>query len=1176
MNIDKLFSKSINRYIEGVIKADDETNLRLEIDEYVLTNEIAKQLEDFFDSYKELEGINGVWLSGFFGCGKSHLLKILAYILENRSIDGTPAVDLFLPKCADNEFLRGDLKRIADIPSKSVLFNIDQKADAINKKETDALLSVFIKVFDEMCGYYGKQGHIAQFERHLDSRGLYEKFKQNYKNIAGIDWEKGREQAILESGNINKAYIGVVGAEGYAKEIGSQSQSKGIIDKYRDEYKVSIEDFANLVNDYINSQNKPNFRLNFFVDEVGQYIGGDIKLMLNLQTIAESLATKCKGKAWIIVTAQEELGDIIGEMSRQQGHDFSKIQARFRLRIKLTSSDVDEVIQKRLLAKNEEGIENLSSLYHKEVNNFKTLFDFTDGATTYQNYKDRDHFISCYPFVPYQYALFQTAIRSLSEHNAFEGRHSSVGERSILAVFQQVVIDIAKRKLGEIATFDQMFEGIRSTIKAQNLQSILLAEDHLNKEFAIRLLKALFLVKYVKGFNATVRNLCVLMTDSFGQNIPALKKQVEEALNLLEQQTYIQRSGDLYEFLTSEEKDIEQEIKNTEIDETDLSGNLVKLIFDNILKTAKIRSDDGIRDYKFSRKLDENLSGRDFELTINVITPLHKNHSEIDRFRAQSMGISDLIVVMPADDRFVKDLIMHQRTEKYYRQNVNITQKESAKRILSEKMSQNHQHWNRIHERVHNLLGKSKMFVNGEELDIGGESPETRMTKGFQELINRVYTQRKMLKSIMYTEKDISTFLQKADDVLFAHDSKLDEPEQEIIASVKANDKTGLKTTIKTLSEKFEQKPYGWPLIAIQVMLAKLYAKGKVEFRLEGNLLEDSSVERALLNTHGFDRAVINPQIDFTQKQVRQLKEFYEDFFNSPPNSNEPKALGMETATAFDELNSKIDVLMAQKAQYPFLSELQPLANLVKELRNKPYSFYLTDLEPSTEKLLDNKEELLDPIRNFMGGQLKKIYDEAQQFLITQHPNFSDLESSDIEALKKAIGGSDCFKGKTMQEAKSLIDSLNSQIKNALQEEIKKATQALTSMRSKLTGMEEFKALKPDQQRELTEDFDSFDQGLEQQKIISGIRDAIYRFENENFPRILGKLSSMSQPSVYDKGQKTDGEIKEAPAKCIPVRTITPSFDGVWLKDESDVEQYIAAFKKALMDAINKGNRIQI
>ena len=100
MELRDIFEKPVDRPIEGVIKADDDASLQLEVEEYVLTNEVEKRLENFLDAYKNYEGANGVWVSGFFGSGKSHLLKILAMLMENREVEGKAVLDLFLPKCA--------------------------------------------------------------------------------------------------------------------------------------------------------------------------------------------------------------------------------------------------------------------------------------------------------------------------------------------------------------------------------------------------------------------------------------------------------------------------------------------------------------------------------------------------------------------------------------------------------------------------------------------------------------------------------------------------------------------------------------------------------------------------------------------------------------------------------------------------------------------------------------------------------------------------------------------------------------------------------------------------------------------------------------------------------------------------------------------------------------------
>lgn len=1182
MTLKTIFNKPVDRPIEGVIKADDEASLRLEIEEYVLTNEVEKRLESFLDAYNNYEGANGVWVSGFFGSGKSHLLKMLALLLENRQIDGASALDLFLPKCGDNKILRGDLKRAVAIPSKSILFNIDQKADVISKTQIDALLAVFVKVFDEMCGYYGKQGHIAQFERDLDSRGLYEQFKSAYESTAGRTWQKGREQALLEAKNIARAYAQATG--------GDEASAMGILDKYRSQYRVSIEDFAEQVHAYIERQS-PDFRLNFFVDEVGQYIAENVKLMTNLQTIAESLATKCRGRAWVIVTAQEDMGTVVGEMGKQQGNDFSKIQARFANRMKLTSADVAEVIQKRLLTKNEEGIRLLSDIYHAQSNNFKTLFDFADGSQTYRNYRDREHFIQSYPFIPYQFALFQSVIQNLSQHSAFEGKHSSVGERSMLGVFQQVAILIGNHEIGQLATFDLMFEGIRTALKSNIQRAIIQAENHLDGPFAIRLLKTLFLVKYVKEFKPTLRNLCVLMLDGFNQDLPALRKQVEEALSLLEQQTYVQRNGELYEYLTDEEKDIEQEIKNTEVESSDVADELEKIVFDHVIKQRKIRYDENGQDYPFSRKLDDRLHGREYELAIHVISPFHENAESESILRMQSMGRDELLILMPADERLVRDILMYKRTEKYIRQNISITQQEAVKRILTDKGFQNRERYAELQQRVQSLMGKAKLFVAGADIEIGSEDAQTRVLRGFHELISRAYPNLRMLRGITYTENDIAKCLKHSQQGLFGNDAtSLAESEQELLAFIQSNNRGGVRTTLKNLLEKFERKPYGWYYAAVLCTLANLCARGKVEVRTDGNLLEEDELERALRNTHGHGNVVLEPQVEFTASQVRALKEFFEDFFDAPPRASEAKALGKETGTAFQALMHQLTPLAAQASQYPFLNALTPVLEKLKELTGKPYTWYLTELTRQEDALLDMKERVIDPVRKFMSGPQKGIFDNARAFVQNQEPNFAYIDGDEPAQVVASLTDPECFKGNRMQQVKTQVETLQEKVTAQIEAEIASAKETVAALKGRLCGMAEFGALNGDQQEQITRPFNEFNAAIERQKLMAVIRDTLRRFEESDYQRLLSQMTSWAQPAPTPELAPEPGEtaspeeatkptppVKPEPRiEYVPSRSLKVSFDKAWLADETDVERYLESMRKALLDEIHKGKRIQI
>tara|TARA_R110001583_G_scaffold104199_1_gene251577 strand:- start:10022 stop:13570 length:3549 start_codon:yes stop_codon:yes gene_type:complete len=1182
MLLENLFEKSVDRSIEGVIKADDNASLMQELDEYVITDEVGKRLDKFLDAYNSYAGANGVWISGFFGSGKSHLLKIMALLLENRTIDGTSALELFLkkPKCKGDEIFAGDLTRAVKIPSESILFNIDQKADVISKTELDALVAVFVKVFDEHCGYYGKQAYIAQFERELESDGLFGTFRDAFKANTGKDWEWGRTRAKRMASEIDAAYNSASG-----------QSSQDILDKYRADYRLSIEDFAEQIKAYIDSK-EANFRLNFFVDEVGQYVADNVKLMTNLQTVAESLATKCNGQAWVIVTAQEEMKTVVGEVGKQEGNDFTKIQARFKNRMKLTSQDVAEVIQHRLLHKKDEFVPALSDLYHAQENNFKTLFDFADGAQNYRNFKDREHFIQSYPFIPYQFALFQSAIQNLSTHSAFEGKHSSVGERSMLGVFQQVAIAIKGQKLGELATFDLMFEGIRTALKTAIQQSILKAEKHLDNQFAIRLLKALFLVKYVKEFKPTIRNLCVLMHSSFERDIPSLRTDVEEALNLLEIETYIQRSGELYEYLTDEEQDIEQEIKDTDVDSKAVADELEKLIYDGVLKTRKIRWDENGQDYPFSRRLDGNLTGREHELSINIISSFHDFAHEPgaqEKFKVDTVYKDELIVFLPQSERLVRDLLMYKRTEKYVAHETRTTQQESRARILSEKGTLNSERYTQLKTLCRKLVGNACFYVAGQELEFSGDDGQNKMVKGFYELIKHTYPNLKMLRGVQFSENQIPDILREAGQGLFGNDAALPEHEQEMLSFIQANNRGGVRTTVKSMLDKFESKPYGWSYAAVLCSLTYLCGRGKVEVRESTNLLDDSDLAKALRNTATHGNLILDPQVEYSQSQMRAVKEFYSDFFERMTSATEAKALAKEVQTAFAQLALELEKISALSAQYPFVRMLQPIVTELNELTPKPYTWFIGELINQEEKWFDHKDKIFDPIRKFIKGPQKQAFDEARQLLNAQKNNLGYIDANKHQLLESALLDPEIYKGNKVQQLRVDAEAIQQGLEAIIEQEKDKALISLNELKANMEGFEQFAKLTADQQQQLLTGFDSTATRIQSQSLVAVIRDDLRRFEDESYSELVKKLMVWSQPKPEPQPEPksaTPGattppksEVKEPqpkPIETVQAKQIKVPFSKPWLESEQDVNDYTRRYKEALIDAIKQGKQVQL
>ncbi|HCY99440.1 MAG: hypothetical protein A3D16_23615 [Rhodobacterales bacterium RIFCSPHIGHO2_02_FULL_62_130] len=1164
-----IFLKPVDRAIDGVIKADDEASLRVELDEYVITGEIGQRLEQFLEAYNNYSTANGVWISGFFGSGKSHLLKMLALLLENREVDGVKAFDLFAEKLKDEPMLAGALRKAVSIPSKSILFNIDQKADVISKTDVDALLSVFQKVFDEMCGYFGKQPHIAQFERQLDERGQFAAFKSAFQELSAKPWEtRGREEALLEGRNIAAAFARATGTDA--------ADAKDILSQYRKDTRVSIEDFANTVKAWIDRQ-VPNFRLNFFVDEVGQYIADNVKLMTNLQTIAESLNTKCKGQAWIIVTAQQAITEVVGDMTAQQENDFSKIQARFSNRMPLNSADVAEVIQRRLLSKNDAAQIRLGNLHDKEENNLKTLFDFADGSIRLKNYRDREQFIASYPFPPYQYTLFQMAITSLSQHNAFEGKHSSVGERSMLGVFQEVAKSLADRPIGGLATFDLMFEGIRTALKSSVQQSIQIAEKNLDDPFAVRVLKALFLVKYVKEFKPSVRNISILLLSEFEADQVGQRRKIEEALGLLERNTYIQRNGEVYEFLTNEEKDVEAEIKALDVDPTEITKELETLAFDTIIRHRKIKHLGTGYEYAFARKLDDHLLGRDYELSLNIISPFNDDASSPEAVRMRNMGREELAIVLLPDVRFMRDLNQFRQTDKFIRQSRSGSPQPGRDRIILEKGEQNGRRSKDLELRLRKLMAEARLFVRGDELDIGGDEPQDRIVKAFQGLIDKVYVNLPMLRGVTYAEADIAKAASPANGLFGEAGTGLTEAELDVLNYVQGQAKNGVKVSAKYLTERFGGKPYGWPTVATLCLTASLCGKGKLEARSDSAPLEGGDLAKALNNSHMLGNILLTPQLEFSAAQLRAAKELYKELFGLPADGSDARVLGSEWADSIRKLADEVGQLINRQHKYPFLAALEPFHQSIAAMIGKPATWYITEPVKQEDALLNAKEDILDKIRSFMGGAQRDIYDDVRDFLQRQEANIGYVDAAAGEKLRTTLREPQCYKGSAVQSLKTDLYALKDKVELDILKERNAVKAAVDDCAAKVTQTPEFEALNPDQQDKVRRSIEAHKTGLDTVTMIPILRDRATGARTSLLPQVLADIARMTQPTApapVNPGINDRPAPAPRPPSFVQASEIKVAFAKTYLSEEADVDQYVTELKKTLMAAIQQGKKV--
>lgn len=1161
MKIEEIFTKDIERPINGVIKADDAQNLEMEVNEYVLTQELSDNLNELLDAYTEPENANGVWISGFFGSGKSHLLKMLAHLLgdvPDQDYDRKKVVDAFVAKTnQDNVILTRLIKKSGAIPAKSLLFNIDAKDDSSSRKQTDSLFRVFVKVFNEARGYFGTKPYVAKFEHDLDRAGQLEAFKAAYERISGISWEEGRKQDILQEGNVQKAYAEITG--------NAQDGPDKILTKYRDTYSISIEEFASEVKEWLDTQTNPETRLNFFVDEVGQFIGSDTKLMLSLQTIAETLNTKCGRRAWVFVTSQEDMEGVLGDPTKDQANDFSKIRDRFATKLKLTSTNVEEVIEKRLLEKTDNAKSLLTTTFDQHKDSFSTLFGFRDESKTYEVWEDSDSFANMYPFVPFQFKLFQDALLGLSSHNIFEGRHSSVGERSMLSVVQIVVQNMAHQDLDHLVPFDALFAGLTNTINSREQRSINHAESEMaDTPLAARLLKALFLVKYVEHFKATPANLKVLLCDGFDTDLSALDKQIKTALNALERQNFVQRNGELYSFLTNEEQDIEREIKNVDVDENDLNKQLREFILSS-LNVSKVRFDATAQDFECGFMLDDVTYGPAKPLTLHVFSP-HTPYTKTEIVN-NSDNIDELRLIMPKGDNLMEDMKLVLQTEKYVKLRDRTSMTKNQGFIVDLKTNQKEDAKRQLSERVAKALSASTMVFQMKEVATTATDPQSRLKEAFQKVIPEIFYQICDMEDMNFTESTPYQFANPAGDTFDDPGlSNLDNLADEVKSFIENANRDNRVTSVQNLVDNYTAKPYGWSRLAIGSLVGYLVGKHSVRLTLDGKQLSAAEAGTALQNTKQFDRLRVDLKESYEPSKVKDFSKFVTDFINDLNVSipEEPEEIVSVWKENVERLVAELDRIIAEDS-WPFTDRVRRARDQLAAKANESVSHYFKDFQAGDE-LLDLRDSLITPIMAFLNGSGAGIFREAVTLLQKNQDNLNYLDGEPrmlAKQIEELLDDPNVFRGSKPTQLLEFSQKLQAAITDKLTEEHENAATRIKEQADRLRETSAWISADTESQQQAERTIEEALNRARNATSIASCRQAAEDLRNDS----NAILDSLARIQSADEST----EIQNEKPQYINMRDIHLPNPPAEIRNEAELDDYLAILREAILAEINVG-----
>ena len=1015
MIIKDLFSKPIDRDIKGVIKVGqgDNSNIHQELEEYVVTRELQKHFLDFFASYKK--GIigntdkMGVWISGFFGSGKSHFLKILSYILANKKVNGKTAVDYFFDdnKISDPMVI-ADMKLATTVPTDVVLFNIDSKSEVNGKQSKDAIVSVLQNVFNEMQGFSGSNPFLADLERKLTEEGKYDLFKEKFAESFGSDWVDARSDFDF----IQDDVVGVLDEIGFM----SVEAARNWCEKATGDYKYKVEDFAQLVKKYLERKGN-NHHIVFLIDEIGQYIGDDSKLMLNLQTVTEDLGTACKGKAWIVVTSQQDIDSI----TKTKGNDFSKIQGRFDTRLSLSSANVDEVIKKRILEKNDFGKQTLSLLYDDKATVIKNLIIFNDGVEK-KLYSGRDNFADIYPFIPYQFNLLGSVLTSIRTHGA-SGKHLAEGERSMLALFKESAVKVMNDEPGTIVPFNMFYDALEQFLDhshkgviSRALDNEYLNPNHDRECFDVNVLKTLFMIKYVKEIKANIENITSLMVSNVNDDRMALAQQVEDALKRLVRQTLVQKNGDIYVFLTDEEQEINRAIESQNVDSGKVIAKVSEMIFDGLYDEKKYRypAFNGRYAFAFNQIVDEKpyKANQNNDITLKILTPNSDERSDETTMRILSGQSSCVLVVLPDDRAFLDEIRSALQIEKFIRYDATntVTKFESIKEAKKVEMRERNAAAKLF---LSESLKNADIYVNGDKVQTNSKEISTRINEALGKLVASVYHKLSYIDTAM-SETDIRSMFKNNGQQLTLDGTKTTKNElalHDVNDYIALNTQRHMKTSMKSILERFLKAPYGFVEADVQWLVAKLFKDGEIAMFVNNEavtLLSKSEEEiiRYLTRKEFNEKLMTEKRVKANEKQKKSVREVMKELFNVTSASDDDDAIMKSFLGYASNLKNdleKLEIHYSTQPAYPGKQVVVSGKKLMAEVLQMKYSNeFFTGVDRKKDDYLDFAEDY-EPLKKFFAGEQKEIFDKALNLMKIYDDSKTFIVDSQIEAVVSDI-----------------------------------------------------------------------------------------------------------------------------------------------------------------------------
>lgn len=894
--IKTLFANDIHRRIEEVIKVDqtDEEIIRDEINEYVVTDAIRSHFTGILEAYRETpnkphEGI-AIWVSGFFGSGKSSFAKMLGLSVANRTVVGESAAERFAHRAGDKK-LQVLLKTINEqIPTHVVIFDVstDRGIRSGNQTLTEIMYGLFLQSLG-----YAKDLDLSELEIGLEEKGQLARFEEEYKRLFKKDWatEKGKVAfALSEASRVL-----------HSLDPDTYPMADSWVKAVKNKADITPGKLAERVGELM-KRRKPGYSLMFVVDEVGQFVARDVQKMLDLQAIVQQLGVKGRGKHWVVVTSQEKLGELVSGLDDKR-IELARLMDRFPLQVHLEPSDITEVTSRRVLSKNAAAQTALGKLFDEHRGRLTEHTRLTADIKLPE--LSREAFIDLYPLLPYQIDLIIQIVSGLRTQGG-ASKHVGGANRTIIKLAQQLLINpavnLADRPVGDLVRLDQVYDLVEGNIGSEVRAKIAAIPKLVEHPLAQPVAKVICLLQYVKSVHRSAENIAAALHGQVGGD--SQLASVKEALRALEAAHQVRQGDDGYRIPTPAEDDWER-LRNGIDPKPGDSHRLYQEVLSafwqpqpshTLFETKTFKAGLAIHgreitsgDMMFQVHLAED--GKDFDALAAEL----RTRSQQER--------KHVFWAIPLTDAIDRETVELFRSKEMLARKERETKGEDTPALIAEERVRLRRHSDELRRLLKAAALSGRIYFRGNDrspsdraVDVGKTAAEVlgqvlpEVFDRFKEAAAKATDVKKGTDALFTAENlqglpsvfsSLGLLRDEKGKTVFRTESG---PLKEVLDRIEERANYGDTASGRYLADEFAKEPFGWDFEVVRLLVLSLLRAGKIEATSKGQTLDTvTGVEarETFSNNNLFRQASFRPKKGIEFEELVKASEAFRDTFGS-------------------------------------------------------------------------------------------------------------------------------------------------------------------------------------------------------------------------------------------------------------------------------------------------------